>query len=73
MSGRGDIGLIMARRITLEGGQVLCVVEKEDVPGGLRRNMMQCLEDFGIPLYTNRIVTKIYGKDRVTGVDVGDD
>lgn len=68
--GSGDIGLIMARRITLEGGQVLCVVEKEDVPGGLRRNIIQCLEDYEIPLFTNTIVTNIYGKERVSGVDI---
>jgi len=68
--GSGDIGLIMARRITLEGGEVLCVVEKEDVPGGLRRNIIQCLEDFDIPLFTNSIVTNIYGKERVSGVEV---
>lgn len=68
--GSGDIGLIMARRITLEGGTVLCVVEKEDVPGGLRRNIMQCLEDYGIPLYTNTVVSNVYGKERVSGADV---
>ncbi len=68
--GSGDIGLIMARRITLEGGEILCVVEKEDVPGGLRRNIMQCLEDYGIPLYTNTVVSNVYGKERVTGVDI---
>lgn len=68
--GSGDIGLIMARRITLEGGHVLCVVEKEDVPGGLRRNIIQCLEDYEIPLYTNTVVSNIYGKERVSGVDI---
>jgi len=68
--GSGDIGLIMARRITLEGGQVLCVVEKEDVPGGLRRNILQCLEDYDIPLYTSTVVSNVYGKERVSGVDV---
>jgi len=68
--GSGDIGLIMARRITLEGGQVLCVAEKEDIPGGLRRNLIQCIEDFEIPLYTNTIVSNIYGKERVTGADI---
>lgn len=68
--GSGDIGLIMARRITLEGGNVLCVVEKEDVPGGLRRNIIQCLEDFEIPLFTNTIISNVYGKERVTGVDL---
>jgi CxxC motif-containing protein/thioredoxin reductase len=67
--GSGDIGLIMARRITLEGGTVLCVVEKDDVPGGLRRNVMQCLEDYGIPLYTNTVISNVYGKERVSGVD----
>jgi len=70
--GSGDIGLIMARRITLEGGEVLCVVEKEDVPGGLRRNIIQCLEDFEIPLYINTVVANIYGKERVTGVDIAE-
>ncbi len=68
--GSGDIGLIMARRITLEGGQVLCVVEKEDIPGGLKRNIIQCLEDFAIPLYTNTIVSNVYGKERVSGADI---
>ncbi len=68
--GSGDIGLIMARRITLEGGQVLCVAEKEDVPGGLRRNLIQCIEDYEIPLYTNTIVSNIFGKERVTGADI---
>jgi CxxC motif-containing protein/thioredoxin reductase len=70
--GSGDIGLIIARRITLEGGKVLCVVEKEDVPGGLRRNIIQCLEDFDIPLFTNTIISNVYGKERVTGVDVSE-
>ncbi len=68
--GSGDIGLIMARRITLEGGRVLCVVEKEDVPGGLRRNIIQCLEDYEIPLYTGTVVSNVYGKERVTGADI---
>lgn len=70
--GSGDIGLIMARRITLEGGQVLCVVEKEDVPGGLKRNVIQCLEDFDIPLYTNTVVSNVYGKERITGADISE-
>lgn len=68
--GSGDIGLIMARRITLEGGRILCVVEKEDVPGGLQRNIQQCLEDFGIPLFTRTVVANVYGKERIEGVDV---
>ncbi len=68
--GSGDIGLIMARRITLEGGRVLCVVEKEPVPGGLKRNLIQCLEDFDIPIYTSTVVSNVYGKERVTGIDI---
>lgn len=68
--GSGDIGLIMARRITLEGGKIICVVEKEAIPGGLKRNILQCLEDYDIPLLTSAVVTDIYGKDRVTGVEV---
>jgi len=68
--GSGDIGLIMARRITLEGGRIICVVEKEALPGGLRRNILQCLEDYGIPLLTRATVTNIYGKERVTGVEI---
>ncbi len=68
--GSGDIGLIMARRLTLEGAEVVCVVEKESVPGGLQRNIVQCLEDFGIPLHLNAEIRKVYGKDRVTGVDI---
>ena len=68
--GSGDIGLIMARRITLEGGEIICVVEKEPIPGGLRRNILQCLEDYGIPLLTSAAVTAIYGKERVTGVEL---
>lgn len=70
--GSGDIGLIMARRITLEGGEVVCVVEKEAIPGGLRRNVLQCLEDYDIPLKISAVVTNIYGKDRVTGVEISD-
>ncbi|QOX65084.1 FAD-dependent oxidoreductase [Anoxybacterium hadale] len=68
--GSGDIGLIMARRITMEGGEVLCVVEREDVPGGLGRNLIQCLDDFAIPLHLNTVVTNIYGKHRIEGVDL---
>lgn len=51
--GSGDIGLIMARRLTLEGAQVLGVYEAKPTPNGLSRNISQCLEDFGIPLYTS--------------------
>ena len=70
--GSGDIGLIVARRITLEGGEVACVVERDPVAGGLQRNVVQCLEDYGIPLLTNRTVTKIHGGVRVTAVDIAE-
>ena len=66
--GSGDIGLIMARRCTLEGARVEAVIEKLPFPGGLNRNVAQCLKDFGIPLHLGRQVTFIDGKRRVTGV-----
>jgi NADPH-dependent 2,4-dienoyl-CoA reductase/sulfur reductase-like enzyme/CxxC motif-containing protein len=66
--GSGDIGLIMARRCTLEGAKVEAVIEKLPFPGGLNRNVAQCLKDFGIPLHLGRQVTFIEGKRRVTGV-----
>jgi len=68
--GSGDIGLIMARRLTLEGAQVKGVYEIMDYPGGLKRNIVQCLNDFGIPLYLSHTVTEIRGKERVEGVVV---
>ena len=68
--GSGDIGLIMARRLTLEGAEVVGVCEIMDYSGGLARNIEQCLNDFNIPLYLSRTVTKIYGNDRVCGVAV---
>lgn len=68
--GSGDIGLIMARRLTLEGAEVICVIEKENTYGGLKRNIKQCLEDFNIPLLTNTVIANIYGKARVSGVDI---
>ncbi len=68
--GSGDIGLIMARRMTLEGAKVHAVCEIMPYSSGLRRNIVQCLDDFGIPLYLNHTITKIEGKDRVTGVVV---
>lgn len=68
--GSGDIGLIMARRFTLEGASVEAVVEIMPYPAGLVRNVAQCLEDFGIPLYLSSTVTEIHGKDRVEGVTV---
>lgn len=66
--GAGDIGLIMARRLTLEGAQVLACLELNPVPGGLARNIQQCLRDFDIPLMLSRTVTEIRGKDRVEQV-----
>jgi NADPH-dependent 2,4-dienoyl-CoA reductase/sulfur reductase-like enzyme len=68
--GSGDIGLIMARRLTLEGARVKAVIEILPYPGGLARNVVQCLEDFDIPLYLEHTITKIHGKHRVTGVTV---
>lgn len=68
--GSGDIGLIMARRMTLEGAKVHAVCEIMPYSSGLKRNIAQCLDDFGIPLYLNHTITKIEGKDRVTGVEI---
>lgn len=68
--GSGDIGLIMARRFTLEGAKVKAVVEIQKTSKGLQRNVVQCLEDFGIPLYFQHKVSRIYGQDRVMGVDL---
>jgi thioredoxin reductase len=66
--GSGDIGLIMARRLTLEGARVIGVYEIMDYPGGLKRNIVQCLNDFDIPLYLSHTVTEIKGRERVEGV-----
>lgn len=68
--GSGDIGLIMARRMTLEGARVLAVVELMPYSNGLTRNMVQCLEDFGIPLYLSHTVTNLIGKSRLEQVVV---
>ncbi|MGD2278508.1 MAG: FAD-dependent oxidoreductase [Candidatus Omnitrophota bacterium] len=68
--GSGDIGLIMARRFTLEGAKVKAVIEIRTKTRGLIRNVVQCLEDFEIPLYFSHKISKIYGKDRVEKVDV---
>ena len=70
--GSGDIGLIMARRMTLEGAKVRAVCEIMPHSSGLRRNIAQCLDDFGIPLYLNHTITKIEGEKRVTGVVVSE-
>jgi NADPH-dependent 2,4-dienoyl-CoA reductase/sulfur reductase-like enzyme len=66
--GSGDIGLIMARRLTLEGARVIGVYEIMNYPGGLKRNIVQCLNDFDIPLHLSHTVTEIRGKERVEGV-----
>lgn len=68
--GSGDIGLIMARRLTLEGAHVEGVYEVMPSPGGLTRNIRQCLEDFEIPLYLSHTVIAVKGKERVEGVTV---
>ena len=68
--GSGDIGLIMARRMTLEGAKVKAVCELMPYSGGLARNIEQCLNDFGIPLMLSHTVVQIHGKDRVTGVTI---
>jgi NADPH-dependent 2,4-dienoyl-CoA reductase/sulfur reductase-like enzyme len=68
--GSGDIGLIMARRCTWVGMEVLAVIEIQDYPSGLTRNIVQCLNDFGIPLYLSHTVSEIHGRDRVSGVTV---
>lgn len=68
--GSGDIGLIMARRITLEGGEVLGVYEVKPTPSGLSRNIAQCLDDFNIPLHLSMTVTRVFGKDRLEAVEV---
>ena len=66
--GSGDIGLIMARRMTLEGAQVQVVAELMPYSGGLKRNIVQCLDDFGIPLKLSHTVVDIQGKERVEGI-----
>lgn len=68
--GSGDIGLIMARRMTLEGAKVKAVCELMPYSGGLTRNIVQCLEDFGIPLRLSCTVVATHGKDRLEGVTV---
>ena len=66
--GSGDIGLIMARRMTFEGAHVQCVAEIMPYSGGLKRNIVQCLDDFGIPLLLSHTVTRIEGRQRVEAV-----
>lgn len=68
--GSGDIGLIMARRLTLEGAHVLGVYEAKDKPSGLIRNIHQCLYDFNIPLHLSMTVTRVFGRDRLEAVEI---
>ena len=70
--GSGDIGMIMARRMTLEGAKVHAVTEIMPYPGGLTRNIVQCLNDYNIPLHLRHNVIEIYGKDRVSGVKISE-
>lgn len=70
--GSGDIGLIMARRMTLEGAKVLACVELMPYSGGLQRNIVQCLNDFDIPLYLSHTIIDIEGKNRVEGVTIAE-
>ncbi len=68
--GSGDIGLILARRMTLQGAKVLACVELMPYSSGLNRNIVQCLQDYNIPLYLSHTVVDIHGRERVTGVTV---
>ncbi|MDR0503784.1 MAG: NAD(P)/FAD-dependent oxidoreductase [Treponema sp.] len=68
--GSGDIGLIMARRLTLEGADVAGVYEAKPSVSGLMRNVYQCLEDYNIPLHTSRTVTRIFGEGRLNAVEI---
>lgn len=68
--GSGDIGLIMARRLTLEGCKVLGVYEAKSKPSGLNRNIEQCLNDFNIPLHLSKTVTRVFGRDRLESVEI---
>ncbi len=70
--GSGDIGLIMARRMILEGAKVEAVFELLPYASGLQRNIQQCLNDFGVPLFLNTTVCEVHGKDRLTGVTVAE-
>ncbi len=70
--GSGDIGLIMARRMTLEGAKVKVVAELMPYSGGLKRNIVQCLDDFGIPLKLSHTVVDIKGKERVEGITLAE-
>ena len=68
--GSGDIGLIMARRLTLEGARVLGVYEAKATPSGLPRNIAQCLHDFDIPLHLGKTVTRVFGHERLEAIEI---
>ena len=68
--GSGDVGMIMARRLTLEGKKVVAVIERSKEVSGLRRNKIQCLDDYGIPLKTSHTVSSIFGKKRLEAVGI---
>lgn len=68
--GTGDIGLIMARRMTLEGANVICAIEINNDACGLTRNVKQCLLDYDIPVYLSHTVTNIYGRDRLEAIEM---
>ena len=70
--GSGDIGLIMARRLTLEGAEVIGVYEAKSTPSGLSRNIAQCLTDFDIPLHLSHTVTRVFGVDRLEAVEIAE-
>ncbi|MBQ6453890.1 MAG: FAD-dependent oxidoreductase, partial [Coriobacteriales bacterium] len=70
MLGSGDIGLIMARRLTYEGAHVKMVLNRSHFSGGLKRNIVQCLDDYGIPLRLSHTITAVHGRARLEGVDV---
>lgn len=70
--GSGDIGLVTARRLVIEGAKVIGVYEGKKYPRGLDKNVKECLDDFGIPLYTGKTISKILGRERVEGVIVSD-
>lgn len=70
--GSGDIGLIMARRLTLEGAEVLGVYEAKPTPSGLTRNIVQCLDDFSIPLHVSHTVTRVFGDSRLEAVEISE-
>ncbi len=72
IQGTGDVGLIMARRLALQGAEVLCVLGTSPWPAGLRRNVVQCLDDFGIPLMLSKTVVRLEGDTRLEAVWIAD-